>query len=254
MVGKKILVTGSSGFIGSALVRKLKKMNLDVDGLDIVAQDTTNILVDLNEFEKADKYDIIFHMAAMTEIDSCELKPKKAYQINVNGTMKLIDNFTGELFVYIQTIGVYSPISTYAKTKKIAGEYIINSKKPYIIFVLSGNVYGIGSKSVVWKFFINKEKGIEIFGDGSQIRDFVYIDDFIEILCSCPNLEKNRTYHIGTGRYIKISKLAKIIGCKKISYAERKKYDIIKPKFIEDIKCPTTLEQGLALMEKLMSI
>jgi UDP-glucose 4-epimerase len=80
-------------------------------------------------------------------------------------------------------------------------------------------VYGNGQSSetvVIRKFLknISKELPLEVFGDGAQTRDFVYISDVIQAFsCAIKNIEAKRgeVYNIGSGKSTSINELASLL-------------------------------------------
>ena len=79
------------------------------------------------------------------------------------------------------------------------------------------NIYGIGQTSeyagVITKFMerITQEKPLEIFGDGLQTRDFVAIDDVINLMYNAISYGKSGTYNISSGRIVTIKELAELM-------------------------------------------
>ena len=116
----------------------------------------------------------------------------------------------------------------------------------HIIFRLA-NPYGKGSKSVVQKWLSSDR--IQIFGDGNQTRDFVYVDDVIEVLANPLRLVLDKTYNVGTGVPTTLNELANLIvelaGNKKVEYLPARQFEIIEPVIKPDIRCKTTLREGL---------
>ncbi len=240
---KKILITGSSGFIGTHLHRSLPC----ADGLDASASPNTNIVSDLatSSIDPSD-YDVIYHLAALVGADASIRKPIDTYRVNVCGTIRLLTRFDG-LFIFPSTAGVYDPLKNPYFLSKYVGEEIIRAAPcKHLIFRLA-NPYGKGSRLVIQKWLTDDQ--IEIYGDGNQQRDFVYIDDIIEILTNPFRLKLNETYNVGTGVMTTLNELAKLVmkftGNKKVEYLPAKKFEIYEPTMKPDIKCTTTLEEGL---------
>jgi UDP-glucose 4-epimerase len=240
---KKILITGSSGFVGSHLQKAIPH----ADGLDEVPSPTTNIIGDiLSPTINANKYDIIYHLAALIGAEASIQKPVETYRINICGTLNLLKSFKG-LFVFLSTAGVYEPLrNPYYLSKHVCEETIRATPCRHLIFRLA-NLYGEGSKLVIQKW-LSMDR-IQIYGDGNQTRDFVYIDDAIDALANPFKLELNKTYNLGTGVSTTLNELAKLIieltGSKKVEYLPARPFEIYEPTMKPDIKCRTTLRQGL---------
>lgn len=243
LLNKKILITGSSGFIG----RYLHKALPNADGLSRTPSETTDIVGSITSLPvSVNKYDIIYHLAAIVGTEVSIKNPIATYEINVCGTLNLLRSFKG-FFIFVSTIGVYDPLKNpYFLSKYICEEIVRAAPCKHIIFRLA-NPYGKGSKSVVQKWL--EANRIQIYGDGNQVRDFTYIDDIIQVLTHLSKLEWNRTYNVGTGIPTTLNELAKQIialtGKKPIEYLPAREFEIYKPIIKPDIICKTTLKEGL---------
>jgi UDP-glucose 4-epimerase len=248
LLSKKILITGSSGFIGSHLCKALPH----ADGLSRKPSQTTNILGDVMSLPiSLDKYDIIYHLAAVVYPEVSVRNPVDTYLINICGTLNLLQSFKG-LFIFPSTVGVYEPLrNPYVLSKYVCEEIVRAAHCKHIIFRLA-NLYGEGSKSVVQKWL--KADRVQIYGDGNQVRDFTYIGDIIDILANPLKLQVGRTYDVGTGIPTTLNELAKQIttltGEKKIEYLPAREFEIYEPCMKPDLVCPTTLEEGLTKCSK----
>ena len=240
---KKILITGSSGFVGSRLCKALPH----ADGLSRTPSQTTNILGDVVSLPiSVDKYDIIYHLAAVVYPEVSVRNPLDTYMINICGTLNLVQSFRG-LFIFPSTVGVHEPLrNPYLLSKYVCEEIVRAAHCEHMIFRLA-NLYGEGSKSVVQKW-LNADR-IQIYGDGNQVRDFTYIGDIIDILTNPLKLQVGRTYDVGTGIPTTLNELAKQIttltGEKKIDHLPTREFEIYKPFMKPDLTCPTTLKEGL---------
>jgi len=245
---KRILVTGSSGFIGSHLRKALSH----ADGLSRTPSQETSILGDIVDTHlPVNDYDIIYHLAATVGTEASLDNSINTYRTNICGTLNLIRPFKG-LFIFLSTVGVYEPLKNpYFLSKYVCEEIVRAAPCRHIIFRLA-NPYGEGSKSVVQKWL--KAGSIRIYGDGNQVRDFTYIDDIIDILVKPSKLRLDRAYNLGTGVPTTLNELAKQIvaltGKKKIEHLRARKFEIYEPAIKPDIICKTTLKEGLARSTK----
>jgi UDP-glucose 4-epimerase len=243
-----IAVTGGAGFIGSHIVEKLvergdnvividnlqtgKKENLKTiwDKIDFLEMDIRNF--DLLK-TKLKNIDGIFHEAALASVQDSFVKPEEYHDVNVNGTeniFKLAKEF-GFKVVYASSSSVYgnpikipikeesekNPINPYAQTKLddeiLAKKYTKEGVK--IIGLRYFNVFGERqSKNYagVIKLFLERIENHNppiINGNGSQIRDFVYVKDVVQanIMALESNVE-NAFINIGTGKTVSILELA----------------------------------------------
>lgn len=226
---KKTLITGGAGFIGSHLIESLlahggyeitcidnfdtfynpliKRKNIVgfqknplfqlIDG-DICADETYNKIKDKN-------FDTIVHLAAKAGVRPSILDPVACEQVNVLGTLKLLEfakNKSIKQFVFASSSSVYgvnprvpwsegdyvlNPISPYAGTKiacELLGHtysYLYNIRFVGLRFF---TVYGPKQRPdlAIHKFFnlIHQEKPIPFFGDGSTKRDYTFVDDIVK--------------------------------------------------------------------------
>ena len=154
----RILITGAFGQLGHALQSVLsRKSNYELictgrkikKGQEGIPLDIRN-QVALKEIINTTAPDILINLAAMTNVDACELNPKLAGEINVAGLQHICDSFKGKIihlstdYVFDGTSGPYkeddplNPISIYGKTK-LASEHIL-LEKDIKNLVIRGNV------------------------------------------------------------------------------------------------------------------
>ena len=242
------LVTGGAGFIGSHITRLLVKENHTVSVIDNLYSGKKENLSDLInkinfyefdflDYEKlkkiAGKMDGIFHKAALVSVSDSFERSDEFYDVNVKGSEKIfkiaLDN--GIKVVFASSSSVYgnvskipiledfpkNPINPYAKTK-IEGEEIAKNyvkKGAHIIGLRYFNVFGKGQSiayaGVITKFMekISKKEDPIIFGDGSQVRDFVHVEDVARAnLMAMQSDVSNGFFNIGTGESISIKEIA----------------------------------------------
>ena len=154
----RILITGAFGQLGHALQSVLsRKSNYELictgrkikKGQEGIPLDIRN-QVALKEIINTTAPDLLINLAAMTNVDACELNPKLAGEINVAGLQHICDSFKGKIihlstdYVFDGTSGPYkeddplNPISIYGKTK-LASEHIL-LEKDIKNLVIRGNV------------------------------------------------------------------------------------------------------------------
>lgn len=195
MNGKKVLVIGAKGMLGSNII---KNFNSDIIGLSSEQLDITNF-DEVKAKLKEIKPDIIIHTAAYTNVEECEVQINKAYKINTMGTQNLV-NFCVDkdiLFVYISSTGNYGTLKTkdryneFDKVKpttihhksKYEGEKIVQNHLNKYLIIRTGWLYG-GSKeynkNFVYKRFLEANANDIIYADASQIGNPTYINDLIK--------------------------------------------------------------------------
>ena len=247
----KYIVTGGAGFIGSNIVKKLVTRGDNVTVIDnlntgkeenlaSVSDKITflkdNILnVDLLE-QETDGIDGIFHQAALASVQDSFSKPEEYNDVNVNGTENILKLAKKNNFkvVYASSSSVYgnperipiresdskNPINPYAETKLKKEELAIKYSQigVKVIGLRYFNVFGKGQSKEyagVLKLFLEKIRDKappKINGDGTQFRDFVYVEDVANAnIMSMDSDVNHEFFNVGTNTSITILELAKTI-------------------------------------------
>jgi UDP-glucose 4-epimerase len=180
--------------------------------------------------------DVIVHLAANTGVAPSVEAPKKDMENNIIGTFNMlegarangVDHFifassgapVGEIDPPIKENIAPKPVSPYGASK-LAGEgYCSAYYRTYGIKTVAlrfGNVYGPSSlhkDSVVARFVKRAIAGenLEIYGDGNQTRDFVYIDDLLEaICCAVQSNIGGEIFQIATQKGTSINELVSVL-------------------------------------------
>ena len=184
-------------------------------------------------------YDFVIHLAAQTSVSQSVANPKTTADIIVDGTVNVLKScvktnvkniiFSSSAAVYGNSINTLlaenaqlSPLSSYGASKLVAEYNLLAFSKLFGLNCISlrlFNVYGNGQSSeagVIRKFLknISKDVPIEIFGDGTQTRDFVHVSDVTQAFyCAIKNIEAKRgeVYNIGSGTATSINELASLL-------------------------------------------
>lgn len=217
----KILITGSKGFVGTHLSNRLKKNN------EIISYDLKEGKDVLNE-ELLSKHlkgvDVVIHLAAFVDGNESWKKPETYLINNGLGTYKVIkcaiNNKVKRIIVFSSAAVYGNPLTPYGASKLWA-EAVTRTYSDQIetVIVRPFNIYGKGQNPIYGYVINNFSQGIKdngkvnIYGTGNQTRDFIFIDDVVDVV------EKLMTSKIptdaidlGTGKEIKIKDLAEIIG------------------------------------------
>ena len=171
----KVLVTGSSGFIGKNLISHLQeKENIEIITYDIE-----------DKFEKIEdninSIDFIFHLAGINRPQNIE----DFYKGNSDLTKKIVDLIKDKNIPLLVSSSIQAiKDNDYGKSKKIAEDYIIDNLSNYYIYRLH-NVFGKWCKpnynSVVATFCYNIANDLEItINDPNISLELIYIDDIVE--------------------------------------------------------------------------
>lgn len=216
----KILVTGSSGFVGKHLVNLLSKKHSIVE-YDLV--NNLNILDEDKLLEKMKGVDVVINLAAFISAPESWDKPNEYMVNNGIGTLSVVKTAIRagvKNMIHFSSAAVKAkPLTPYA-VSKIMSEKVLElyKNKINITVVRPENIYGNGQKSsygYVIHSFINAVKSnqpIKIYGDGKQIRDFVYVDDITQTVQKI--LEDNiygKVINIGLGKGISVLELANTV-------------------------------------------
>ena len=251
----KILVTGGAGNIGSALVERLilnpNNSVVIVDNLStgflskLPSQEKTNwefiqanvnMLEDISRVMLSDKYDYVFHFAAVVGVIRTQENPidvlsdiegiKNILNLAKNSSVKHV-YFASSSEAYGEPVELpqneyRTPLNSrvpYAVVKNV-GECFFRSYwqtygLPYTIFRFF-NTYGPNQSTdfVVARFLAAalQNKDIQIYGDGSQTRTFTFVDDTVSVCSSIfeQQLLVNDVINIGNDQLVTIRELAEL--------------------------------------------
>ena len=247
----KYVLTGGAGFIGSHLTKILVDQGHKVTVIDNLRTGKKENLESMKEkiiFVKGDildnkllnetimDVDGVFHQAALASVQDSFSKPDEYNEVNVNGTENILKLAKKNDFkiVYASSSSVYgnpesipikesdskNPINPYAETKLRKEELAIKYSKMgvKVIGLRYFNVFGKGQSreyAGVLKLFLEKIRdGLapKINGDGTQFRDFVYVEDVARAnIMSMKSDVDHEFFNVGTNTSITILDLAKTI-------------------------------------------
>lgn len=245
----KILLTGGVGFIGSYLAEAFTNKRHFVVIVDNLSHPVKNFQKILNKtkFYKADikdfsglkkifqkeKPDIINHHAAEASVSASGLS---VFKNNVLGTLNLLElakEFRIKKFIFASSAAVYGrakifpikeetrlkPLSEYGISKLTAEYYLRLYQKHFSVIILRySNVYGSrqdstaegGVVSIFSQKILNSQT-CQIYGDGEQTRDFIFVKDVVEANLKCLNLEKSDIFNISTREQTTVRRLFEIL-------------------------------------------
>ena len=295
---KKILITGIYGFLGTHLATKLQ-FNNEVIGINLPNPNSSlsNIKIiegDLSDPETLQNIntdiDFIFHFGSPTSVVQFKKDPIKCFNSTINGMKNVLEyaktNSIKKL-IYPSSASVYSnnpqphseniipkPSNQYGVAKieceKLANEYIndVNS-----IGLRIFAAYGPGEEkkqnlSSVINLFLNDVSKNEIpviFGDGTQTRDFIYIDDVITAILNSAEIPQQGIINVGSGNSISFNQIIEKIGIhtgkkfspqyvkKELSYVENLQADTQLMKSVLNIN-PISIDSGITKFAKYLKI
>jgi len=237
MNGARVLVTGGGGFIGSNLANYLAAEN-DVVALDDGYLGTPeNVNADVEyvdgsvlEDDLPTDVDVVFHLAALSSYAMHEENPTKGARVNVEGFVNVVEQAREDgcdTVVYASTSSIYgdrtdpSPedmpvaVNTGYEASKLAREryaeyfhnhYDLSMAGMRFFSVYQGMEEGAESHkgdyaNLIAQFADDIANGRrpEIWGDGTQTRDFTHVDDIVRGLEQAADNELTGIYNLGTG-------------------------------------------------------
>lgn len=204
---KRVLVTGSSGFLGSYLCVALKKRGAVVIGLDIKVNGHDVRNYDLvKNFVLANKVQVVFHLAAEAIVGRAVETPREAFSTNITGTWNVLE--ACRLSHYVEAIIVAASDKAYGEHSQLPykEDFPLLATYPYdvskscadaiarayyctygmpVAVTRCGNIYGYGDfnysriipSSI--KCLLTHEK-LVLYDNGDFIRDYVFVDDVVD--------------------------------------------------------------------------
>ncbi len=204
----KILVTGHKGFIGGHIYNYLRENGYEVYGYD------------LGDNIKDIKYDYIIHMAARGLIRLSTSYPYEYYNDGLNLTMKFLEiaRKNNSKFIFPSSGSIKNPTNPYSLAKKNSVEWIKLYNNLYNIdyYILKFyNIYGEYAKKGAVYLFANaalKNETATVYGDGSHVRDYLYVGDVVKLIMDIINNKINPgEYDVGSGTGTSVNALIKMI-------------------------------------------
>jgi UDP-glucose 4-epimerase len=234
----RVLVTGGAGFIGSTLVDRLVRDGHEVTVLDDLSSGRNrNPEARLHVMDVRDpavgpvieglRPEVVCHLAAQISVRKSVADPALDARLNVEGTVNVLEGArraNARKVVYASSVAVYGrprvipvpgdaatdPRSPYAASK-LSGEIYLSAYSglhglEYTTLVLS-NVYGprqspegeAGVVSIFTDALLSGRRTV-VYGDGSQTRDYVFVDDVVDGFARACGPEGNgRRFNLGTG-------------------------------------------------------
>ena len=239
----KIFVTGASGFLGSALCKRIR-----AEGHELTTPTSSEcnlfLPTSLEPFSN-DKYDSIFHLAAWTQAgDFCLRHPGEQWVknqlLNTHVLKWWQESQAQAKLIFMGTSCAYAPESsltepeymdgepidslyTYAMTKRMLYQGARALAKQYglkYLCAVPSTLYGPGYHTdgrqmhfifdLIRKIIRGKELGepVELWGNGHQKREVIHIDDFINALLALNATQENELVNLGAGKEHSIRQFA----------------------------------------------
>lgn len=275
-----VAITGSSGFVGNHLKKRLINIGYEIIDLDLSQNiDITN----WDHIKNTRRFDCLIHLAAKTFVPDSYKCPKDFYTTNIIGTLHALELCREKeaKMIYISSyvygnpqylpIDELHPISSFNpySQSKIIGENLCKSYEKDFrvksIIIRPFNLYGPGQNEFFLIPFIIKQlnKKVIKLKDSQPKRDYLFIEDFIDALIKCVDYHESNyeVFNIGAGESYSVELIAnKIISAShkkpKIKYLNETRENEIMNTIANIQKAKSklnwapkiSLEQGLTLL------
>lgn len=246
----QVLILGGNGFIGSHLVRALVGAGARVRVLDrgrnLLCEPLAGVDYRYADFddiaslaEALADVDLVVHLISTTVPGTGNLDPVADIEGNLVGTVRLLQQMRelgvprllflssgGTVYGNTETVPIpeehaLCPRSSYGIVKVAIEHYIamfasLSGLRALVLRV--SNPYGpeqghVGVQGVIATFFKRTLDGdpIKIWGDGSAVRDYIYIDDLVAFIVDAVRMEIDGVFNVGSGQGTSICELLSII-------------------------------------------
>ena len=218
----RILITGAFGQLGSAFSRHLSE-DFDIirtgrsipHGKNGIILDVLNQIY-FKEVIQATEPDLVINLAAMTQVDGCELNPNLAKEINITGVQHLCDSFDGKIihlstdYVFDGENGPYSeddpvcPLSVYGETKLESERILLNHNPNHL--VIRGNVIYDDSETTKASFLnwvvnsLKEKQEIQVVND--QVNNPTWTKSMADIIALCIEKDLSGIVHWGDADHL----------------------------------------------------
>ncbi len=241
---RRVVVTGGGGFIGTHVTNRLRLTGIEVIALDRSGESPGLVRTDIRDRRGLESVlqpgDAVIHLANTSNPTTSELHRVRDVEENLVGTLRLLDACVErgvDKFVLASSGGtVYgipqmtpipethstNPISSHGAMKLAIEKYVqvygAQSGLRYVI-LRCANAYGPGQTGVQGQGIIGRaivtalrDETLEIWGDGTVVRDFVYVEDVAEaFLLATTTARADGVINIGSGSGASVNEIIELI-------------------------------------------
>ena len=195
-----ILLTGHRGYIGSHLLKRLKKKN-SVVGIDL--QDDP-IRQDLSTCEFNEQFDLIIHLAGKSGVRHSMADPAGYWKNNVEVSKRLFARYPDTRILYASSSSAYEPdLNPYAASK-----YLIEENAERYVDTLGMRIHTVYDNNPRKGMFIQKFLDNELEYVTNHYRDFIHVEDVCDAIELLINSRYSGTVDIGTGKPFRVRDFA----------------------------------------------
>lgn len=214
----KVAVTGSDGFIGSAVVRHL--LNSAVEVVEVDKRTHADVL-DIDLKETIDGCTSVIHLAGLLGTEELFSDPYLAVDVNIKGSLRVLEACasTGASYVGISMPNVWANV--YQATKQCSRTLATAWHRNFgvgVSHVRAFNVFGPGqSAEHVQKLIPTfatrawRNEPLPIWGDGLQQVDLIHVDDVAQVLIAAIAVTDDRVIDAGTGCGISVLEVSDLV-------------------------------------------
>jgi len=222
---ENILITGSSGFIGKELKKKLFEKGYNTLDFNSANGDIAKTTIDFKNINH------VFHLAGKSFVPESWTNPQEFYRVNFSGTLNVLEfcRKTGASLTFVSSYvygipeqlpinenHIIKPANPYAHSKVMAENvclYYQENFKIRITIVRPFNIYGANQNEqfliskIINQVFDESQKEIKLF-DLSPKRDYLYLDDFITAILLLFEKQQTGIYNVGSGYSMRVDEIA----------------------------------------------
>lgn len=193
----------------------------------------------INRLFEEESFDYVYHVAAITPLPDCQTNPVDAIDNNVKGTVVILEagrKYGVKNIIFASTSAVYEhciefptkeddviqPTLIYSNSKYTAEQFCKSYADTYrmnVTVLRFANVYGphidcLRTQPPVAGYIIRElffNRPVELHSNGNQSRDFIYVDDLIDLALRARNSEGFDVFNVSAGKSYSINQMYEII-------------------------------------------
>ena len=217
---KKVLVTGSEGYIGQHLI-KMMGDRYDIRFLDIKGNPSWDITKKMKL--GTIKFDAVVHLAALVRANESVINPWDYYNTNINGTWNVLNKIRYNNFIFASTGLASNPINPYSYSKRVAEDIVKeHCNKNGLDFTIFRFYNVIGSDGINPTnpdglfYNLNKAEETGVFHlcgddyntrDGTCLRDYIHVNEVCNALIKAIEFPSFQVENLGTGEGKTVSEI-----------------------------------------------